>query len=139
VNNDDLRALSVRLLALHGALLDVERRAYEATYGPTNPGELLRLLLNDPRFAWLRPLSGIIARIDEALDPRAAAGDARAASAPPREPADAQSLFASAETLLRSSADPAFHTKYRDILQRSPEVVMAHADVVRILSARRSA
>jgi hypothetical protein len=129
VTNDDLRALSVRLLALHAALLDVERRAWEATYGPTNPAQLLRLLIDDPNFAWLRPLSGIIAQIDEALDPRERTAESR----------DTQSLFAATQTLLRSSADPTFHAKYVDVLQRSPDAVIAHADVVKILSARRGA
>lgn len=132
MTTDDLRSLSARLLALHAALLDFERRAWEATHLPTSPAQLLRLLLEDSRFAWLRPLSGIIARIDEALDPRAAA-------AHPGETADAQSLVASAERLLRSSADPTFHAKYVEVLQRSPEAVMAHAAVVKILSARGGA
>jgi|SRR5690242_10424799 hypothetical protein len=128
---DDLRTLNTRLLALHAVLLDIERRAWEETYGPTNPVQLLRLLIDDPHFAWLRPLSGIIAQIDEALDPRAL--DPRERTS---KPPDTQSLFAATQTLLRSSADPTFHAKYVDVLQRSPEAVIAHADVVKILSRR---
>jgi len=124
---DDLKRLSARLVALHAALLQSERQAYEDTYGPTKPAELLRLLLNDPYFAWLRPLSGIIAQIDEALDPRASTAAF-----------DANTLFEAAQTLLRSGGSGAFQTKYRDSLQKSPEAVMAHADVVKILSARRA-
>lgn len=131
VTNDDLRALNVRLLALHSALLDFARREWESTYGPTNPAQLLRLLIDDPYFAWLRPLSGAIAQIEEALDPRAAAVHRR-------EAADANTLFEAVYSLIRSSGDPTFHAKYVDVLQRSPEAVMAHADVVKILSARRA-
>jgi len=47
--HDDLRLLSDRLAALHAALLDGERHAYEATYGPTKPAELLWLLIDDAR------------------------------------------------------------------------------------------
>ena len=130
MTNDDLRALNVRLLALHSALLDFARREWESTYGPTNPAQLLRLLIDDPNFAWLRPLSGTIAQIEEALDPRAAAAVHR------REAADANKLFEVVHSLIRSSADPTFHTKYVDVLQRSPEAVIAHADVVKVLSAR---
>jgi hypothetical protein len=121
---DDLRPLSRRLTALHAALLDLERSVYEQTNGPTKPAELLRLLLADPRFAWLRPLSAIIAQIDEALDPREPTADI-----------DVNGLFDAAQRLLRSGDSGVFQTKYRDALQRSPDVVMAHADVVKLLRA----
>jgi hypothetical protein len=120
----DLRTLSRRLMVLHAALLDLERCAYEETHGPTKPAELLRLLLDDPRFAWLRPLSAIIAQIDEALDPREPTADV-----------DVNGLFDAAQRLLRSGDSGVFQTKYRDALQRSPDVVMAHADVVKLLRA----
>jgi hypothetical protein len=120
---DDLKTLSTRLVSLHAALLESERHAYEETYGATKPAELLRLLLNDPYFAWLRPVSGIIAQIDEALEPRATTAAF-----------DANMLFEAAQTLLRSGGSSAFQTKYRDALQKSPEVVMAHADVVKVLT-----
>jgi len=135
---DELKMLSVRLVALHAALLEFERQAYEETHGPTKAAELLRLLLNDPHFAWLRPLSGIIAQIDEALDPRepldpreatARRGDARA-------DVDVKSFFQATQELLRSGGTGAFQTKYRDALQRSPEIIMAHANVVKILPPR---
>lgn len=116
-------------MALHAALLQCERQAYEEVHGPTKAAELLRLLLNDPHFAWLRPLSGIIAQIDEALDPREPL-DPRAATAA----FDANTLFEAAQVLLRSGGSSAFQTKYREALQKSPDVVMAHADVVKVLT-----
>ena len=121
---DDLRSLGRRLTALHAALLEFERHAWEETHGPTKPAELLRLLLQDPSFAWLRPLSAIIAQIDEALDPRDATADV-----------DVKGLFDATQRLLRSGDSGVFQTKYRDTLQRSPDVVMAHADVVKLLRA----
>jgi len=63
-----LQMLRDRLLRLHAALLDRERRAWEATHGPVTSGQFLQLLIHDDAFAWLRPLSGIIAAIEAALD-----------------------------------------------------------------------
>lgn len=54
------------LLRLHKALLDDERVSYERVHGRiSSNGELLQLVLNDAWFAWLRPLSQVIAKIDE--------------------------------------------------------------------------
>jgi hypothetical protein len=135
---DELKMLSARLLALHAALLEFERDAYEETRGPTKAAELLRLLLNDPHFAWLRPLSGIIAQIDEALDPRRPLDPREATSnrGEARADIDVRSFFRATEELLRSGGTGEFQTNYRDALQKSPEVVMAHANVVKILPPR---
>ena len=121
---DSLRDLGARLLRLHAALLDRARRSYEDEHGTQAPRDLLSLVINDPHFAWLRPLSGMIAGIDEVAD-----GDDIA-------PGDVDRLFRQVQRLLRSDdSDPAFHTQYRDALQDSPEVVMRHADVVKRLAA----
>src|SRR5262249_62191718 len=118
----DLKILSTRLMALHSALLQYARQGYEQTHGETNPAELLQLLLNDWHFAWLRPLSGIIAQIDEALDPRAARYDTRDGN-------DPKQFFDATHRLLRSGEIGAFQTKYPEALQQSPDVVMAHGNV----------
>jgi len=132
VTTNDLKALSARLVALHAALVDYQRQDYEEAHGPTKPAELLRLLIADQHFAWLRPLSRVIAEIDEALDPRAAA--ANAAGATPG--VDVGRFFQATERLLRSGEIGAFEIKYREALQRSPELIMAHANVVKILAPR---
>jgi len=120
-----LRDLSARLLRLHTVLLERARRSYEDRHGTQAPRDLLPLLIHDEHFAWLRPLSGMIAGIDEVVD----AGEPIAA-------ADVERLFRQAHRLLRSDdSDPAFHTTYRDALQESPDVVMRHADVVKLLAA----
>lgn len=57
------------LLALHKALVDAEKSKYEKTHGPVGgPGALFKLLVDDPSFQWLRPLSETIIAIDEALE-----------------------------------------------------------------------
>ena len=63
-----LKTLRDRLLQLHKTLLDSDRAAYERAYGPVgSSGEWLQLVLGHEHFAWLRPFSGLIVRIDEWL------------------------------------------------------------------------
>jgi hypothetical protein len=57
-----------RLLQLHKVLLEDERRTYERVHGRIpSPGAFLQLLLSDSWFAWLRPVTGLVVEIDEAL------------------------------------------------------------------------
>ena len=103
---DRLRELNARLFRLHGLLLAWERRAYETDHEPVRSHELLRLLLHDPQFAWLRSLSWMMARIDEAVD----ADDPITAD-------DAQAALREAYRLLKSGEPGEFQDKYRDALQ----------------------
>ncbi len=120
-----LNDLSRRLLRLHGLLLNRERRAYERRHGAVHSRALLELLLHDEDFAWLRSLSGLVAHIDELVS---------AEDAPPAE--IVERIFAEATRLLKSGEQSAFHDKYRDALQESPEIVMAHAEVSKLLTGR---
>ena len=117
-----LSELSRRLLRLHGLLLDRERQAYERRHGAVKSRTLLDLLVHDEEFAWLRSLSGLIAHIDELVS-----GD---------EPLPAELIervLAETSRLLKSDEQSAFHAKYRDALQESPDVVMAHSEVSKLL------
>src|SRR4051812_36464499 len=63
-----LERIHGELLTLHKTLLDAERIRYEARFEAIrSPGHFLQLLINDPFFAWLRKLSGLITQIDEFL------------------------------------------------------------------------
>ena len=119
-----LRDLNVRMIRLHKVLLDRQHEAYVRDYGPVMPAQLLQLVLTSEQFAWLRPLSELMARIDEAVDDRETS----------RTTVDG--LFREVHGLLRSNRQGAFETRYRDALQESPDVVIAHADVVRALPPR---
>jgi hypothetical protein len=121
---ESLRALSERLTRLHRLLLDRQRLAYEARHGAVPPRDLLNLLLTDEAFAWLRPLSQMIARIDELADAK-----------DPVAEADGRRLLQEARALLKSGAQDAFHDNYRDALQDSPDIVMAHAEVSKLLKS----
>ena len=57
------------LLGLHKTLLDSERGTYERDIARIgSSGELLKLVLYDPWFAWLHELSEFVVLIDETLD-----------------------------------------------------------------------
>ena len=123
LDRDRLRELSLRLLALHKLLLDRERGVYESRHGATATGsDLLRLLLQDEQFAWLRHLSMLVAQIDDLVD-----------SDEPLSPDAAQQAYREAYRLLASGDRGAFQDKYRDALQESPDVVMAHANIRTLL------
>jgi len=112
------------LLRLHKALLDDERVSYERVHGriPSN-GAFLQLALNDAWFAWLRPLSQSIAKLDELSESDDAAS---------RETIPA--LLVSVQTLLMPTEEgEGFGRQYHDALQRSPDVVLAHAGVRTLL------
>jgi len=118
---DRLRELSTRLLRLHRLLLDGERLAYETRHGAVAAGDLFRLVLDDPQFAWLRFLSALIARIDAAIDAEDALGSH-----------DVDAAFREVYRLLKGGEGGDFRVKYHEALQRSPDVVMAHAAVSKL-------
>ena len=123
-DRERLRDLSSRVVRLHKLLLDRERHAYEALHGPIPPGQMFRLVLHGEQFAWLRALSAMIARIDDRVD-----------AEEPISKDDVQAMFGAAYRLLKSGGSGEFQDKYRTALQESPDVVMAHADVSRLLLA----
>ena len=116
--------LSRALLRLHKALLDGERVSYERVHGriPTN-GAFFQLVLGDAWFAWLRPLSQLMARLDE-LSEENEASDRNEITA----------VIGSVRTLLMPSEDGnGFGRHYYEALQREPDVVLAHAAVRALL------
>jgi catechol 2,3-dioxygenase len=125
---DRLRELRARLLGLHKVLLDDARAAYEMDRGRIgSTANLLQLVINDPWFAWLHPLSELVVRIDETIEP----------DSPARE-ADGAALVEQVERLLAPAEDgETFARRYFEALQRQPSVVLAHADVRRVLKGMR--
>ena len=112
------------LLRLHKALLDDERVSYERVHGriPSN-GAFLQLVLGDAWFAWLRPLSQVMAKLDE-LGEEDKSPDGL----------DTTTLITSIRTLLAPSEEgEGFGRQYHDALQREPDVVLAHAAVRALL------
>ena len=122
-DRERIRDLSTRLLQLHGKLLDRERRAYEDRHGSVPSHQLFQLVLHDAQFAWLRSLSGMIANLDAIVD-----------ADEPISFEDVRSAFREVYALLKSGEGGAFQAKYLVALQESPDVIMAHAAVSRMLS-----
>ena len=123
---ESLKALRHGLLRLHKTLLDLERRDFERARGRIgNSYEFLQLVLKDPWFDWLHRLSELIVQIDETLDPH---------SETPATEADATALIDRAKTLLApSETGTEFQKNYFLALQQSPDVVLLHSDVMKLL------
>lgn len=64
-----LNAISQALLRLHKSLMLLQKAEFESASGRAlAPQELLQALFANPDFEWLRFLSKLVARIDEAAD-----------------------------------------------------------------------
>ena len=123
---ESLKALRQGLLRLHKTLLDLERRDFERARGRiSNSYEFLQLVLKDPWFDWLHRLSELIVQIDETLDPH---------SETPATEANATALIERAKTLLApSEMGTEFQKNYFLALQQSPDVVLLHSVVMKLL------
>src|SRR5687767_10738760 len=127
ITRDELKQLRQGLLRLHKMLLDMERRGYERARGQIgNSYEFLQLVLKDPWFDWLHRLSELIMQIDETLDHRD--------PDKPTTEADAKALQARAKSLLApAESGTEFQKNYFLALQQSPDVVLLHAELMRLL------
>lgn len=121
-----LGQLSRSLLALHKLLLDETRDRYLAEVGTIeNRFKLLDLVINDPFFAWLHPLSQLIVRIDELAENEFEAADVLAVHA------------ATAEMLDSGNPVTDFARQYSAALLMHPDLIMAHADAKQALNGVR--
>lgn len=64
----NLKGARNRLLSFHKVLIDRERREIERVSGNVTPGQFLNMLMNDSQFEWLRTISRLVVRIDEAFE-----------------------------------------------------------------------
>jgi len=112
-----MNELRRRLLDLHKALVDVERDGYERGRGRMTDGEFLKALIEDPAFAWLGPLTALIVRLDE-IESDEVPGEYKAEVKRLLKPDD---------------LGTAFQRRYHELLQRSPDALVAHGAVVRLL------
>jgi hypothetical protein len=121
---EKLLALRLALLRLHKTLLNMERREYERVNGHVTAGELFRLVIDHPQFAWLHNISEFVVRLDEAL-----------AAEAPITPQDTSSAIVLARKMFApSESGDAFQKKYFDAIQLDPAVVMEHADLARLFA-----
>lgn len=122
---DDLRSLRLPLLALHKAVLGTERRSLERIHGEIGGAQFLQIVSDPVRYGWLQPFSGLILAIDDTLDVEDGDDD---------EIATPEELLDRArELLLPPKADTPFGRRYVSLMQKEPELVLAHAAVARLL------
>ncbi|MBW4510753.1 MAG: hypothetical protein KME64_30200 [Scytonematopsis contorta HA4267-MV1] len=120
-----LSELRIKLLRLHKLLLDTERLTYEQVRGQVSKGELLQLVISHEQFAWLHRLSALIIQIDELLH-----------ADEPVIPEAIEAIDSDIRTLLSpDELGDEFAMKYDTAFQRHPDVVLAHADVVMLLTS----
>jgi hypothetical protein len=121
------KILSVRssLLGLHKALILAEQVTYERINGRVeSTSELLQLVLNDPWFTWLHPLSQLVVRIDEILDDESELSLV-----------EIEHFLIEARSLIRPSEEgDGFERSYYEALQREPDVIFAHVEVKKLLT-----
>ncbi|MBM4127199.1 MAG: hypothetical protein FJ247_07615 [Nitrospira sp.] len=113
------------LLGLHKALIVTEQVTFERIYGRVDStGQLLQLVMNDPWFTWLHPLSNMVVRIDEVLEEEEELTTE-----------DVAILLTEVRALIRpSELGDGFERSYYEALQRAPDVVMAHCEMKKLLT-----
>jgi hypothetical protein len=119
-----LRAVRMALLALHSSLLAYERARYERRHGRVDsPGQMLNLVMNDPWFAWLRPISALVVQADERLD-----SDEGVTAA------DVAAFAGQVQSLLQGALAGTDPVAYQRALQEAPEVGLARGRLAAALT-----
>lgn len=121
-----LNALREALMLLHKALLDAEKSDYEANVGTISSSyHFLQLLTSDPWFAWLAPITHLLADVDALLDRKK-----------PLLDADVKAFLQQTKTLLTpTETGEGFSRHYDEAVQEHPDVLYAHAATMRVLRA----
>jgi hypothetical protein len=118
-----LTELRQALVPLHRTLLEWERAAYERVHGRTSAAEMLKIIVENPQFTWLRPLSELIARIDALLD-----------NVEPDVVVDLAAIVGQARLLTSPDEEGTPYARsYHAAMQQVPDVVFAHRRVTSLL------
>jgi len=116
-----LEDVSRKLQQLFAATLNAERR-----FAPSGAGlELLDRLMNDPAWAWLRPLSTLISEVDHALAQDAELSELEGAAAAAHIRG---LLFGEGDQV-----DTEFLTHYRSLLQLDHALASTHGELRALL------
>jgi hypothetical protein len=106
-------------------VLATERRTVERVHGQMSGAEFLQLVSDPIRYGWLKPFSELILAIDDTLEVQ----DDEQEIATPDE-----LLARVRELLLPPKGDTPFGRRYLSLMQREPELVMAHSALVKQLA-----
>jgi|SRR3569833_27845 len=109
-----MNELRTALLALHKAVLGVERGQLERVHGSLSNAEFLQIVQDPVRYGWLKPFTALILAIDDEDDDGDVVADAR-------------------ELLLPPKADTPFGRRYLSLMQREPGLVVEHRAVTKLL------
>jgi hypothetical protein len=117
-----LDELRLKLLKLHKVLLDDERNAYERIFGRVeSSGQMLGLVMSDPFFDWLHQISRLIIRIDETSESEEATDES------------ANECVVSALSLILPDKETEFSRRYKEVLSRNPDAVLAQGAVLKAI------
>ncbi len=99
---------------LHKALIDETQREFEKTHGRiNNPYALFTIVANDPAFQWLQPMTRAIVEVEDVIG----------RNLPPPAEADVADVKKKLEHLLSAEGE-AFATKFKALIQSSPDVAV---------------
>lgn len=105
------------LFRLHKSLIDAERHAFERGRGPQSNSQFLQALIHDDYFAWLRPFTGLIVEMDEALAPKE------------RLSPDVVRGFIEQARNMVEPEDPELASRYDRISSLDPDVLLAYIEL----------
>jgi hypothetical protein len=111
----EMDTLRTDLLALHKAVLAVERRQLERVHGQLANAEFLQIVQDPVRYGWLKPFTALILDLDDEEHEGDVVAEAR-------------------ELLLPPKADTPFGRRYLSLMQREPGLVVEHRAVTRHLT-----
>lgn len=119
---EKLHHFNKQLRALHRRLLENERVAAEKEMQQKlNPFAFLNLLMQDPKFAWLRPLSAFMSDLDAFLD-----------DVEELQKTDIQRIRTELDAIMKEAK---FCERYEKYKNEDPEFADLHTQLVQSLDA----
>jgi hypothetical protein len=120
-----LKQVRLQLLRLHKALLEAEKMTYEYEHGRIGSNvEFFGLVLEHEWFQWLRPMSGLIAEVDEAIGSK-------------KSPITPEVAIVYLErTVVLVEVDPNGDVggqRYYEAIERDPDVARLHVELTTVL------
>lgn len=114
------------MLELHRRMIDAQRIRYERLHGRIETtSQFLGLVLEHPDFEWIRALSALVAQLDEWRDAAEGASDQ-----------ELQDILDALRRLIqREGSNARFTQKYWEMVESTPEVLVDHVKLWRILGA----
>ncbi len=127
----ELERLSRSLMKVHKLVLEHARLEAEQALGhQIAPLEFFNLLTQDERFAWLKPISSVLAEIDETIDESVKNGTAITSK-------ELDHFRERVEFILINPISPVA-AKYLGFLASDADLVMAHADLRTQFDSKKS-